>query len=209
MIFNNSGPPAIDALRDLESYLRRCRTSSDYYIGYLYWLMDIVDAPSNYSVLFLELLDIPFVWNDCTKELSMDSNRSADGLRLRDEFIKSYIVVNEDSVTLFEKLIGPSCSVLEMIVALCQRMARHVSEREIDVIFWDIMDNLGLNEYNNDRFNEDKNFINDLYYIIERMETRKYGKTGKGSMFPIAKRGYDLSKMEIWRQANLYCTCKE
>ena len=81
MTFNNSGPPTIDVLRDLESYLRRCKAPSEYYSGYLYWLMDMVDAPSNYSILCLQLLDIPFRWIDSTKELSMDSNRSADGLR--------------------------------------------------------------------------------------------------------------------------------
>lgn len=201
----NINPPP---LYDLESYLRRCKTPSDFYIGYLYWLMDAVNAPSEYSVLFLELLDIPFEWSSATKELEMDSNRCKDGVRLRDEFIEDYISL-ERSKRLFSDLIGFNCSVLEMIVSLCQRMARHVSEREIDVIFWDIMDNLGLNEYNDEKFREDEGAMDDLYDIISVLLRRKYSKTGKGSMFPIVKRGYDLREMEIWRQANLYCTCKE
>lgn len=207
MFLGTTGPP-MDGLYDLESYLRRCRNVTDYYNGYLYWLMDMVNAPSNYSILLLELLDIPFVWSTETKELSMDSNRSKDGIMLREEFINEYIH-SDRIVKLFKDLLEFDCSVLEMMVALTRRMERHVSERSMDNIFWDIMDNLELNEYDNDKFMDDPGCVYDLYDIIEVLLTRKYGKTGKGSMFPVSKRGCNLSDMEIWRQANLYCLCKE
>ena len=194
---------------DFKSYLQVCSNAVDYYRAYILWMMELTNSPSKYRELFTELNSIPFEWNENTKELSMDSNRSNDGLTLRSEFFDEYIPNYPNNLKIdCNILLGDSCTVLEMMVALVRRMEHHVSERSMDVIFWEILENLGIDGFDNDTMMR-TDAVDELHERIENMEMRRYGKTGKGSMFPVNRRGFELNKMEIWRQANLYSRIRE
>jgi len=183
-------------------------TVDSYLDDYIWWLMEMTSAPIGYKPLFDILQEIEFYWSNKTKELSMDKNRSNDGLQLRHEFMEERIpstlrVKFRDGRDIsmrdyFNGMLFEDCTVLEMMVALARRMKHHVSERDIDIIFMDMLCNLGLDDQDTwDKY--------EVYDTIEFMMDRKYGKTGKGSMFPCNRRGFNLNEMEIWRQANLYC----
>lgn len=199
----------------------------DYYICYILWLMEMTNASLSYSNLFNELMQIEFTWFEDTHELAMDENRHKDALRLRNEFFDECVPYDNIALELDDLIGGLHSTVLEMIVALSRRMEHHVSERNIVEIFWDILENLGIDEMDNDVLYYDvrtyestetgelervlvmSEDMEALYVCMEVLLNREYRKDGKGSMFPVKKKGYRINEMEIWRQANLYCQVKE
>ena len=194
---------------------RIVKTVDDYLDSYIFWLMELTSAPITYRRLFGVLQTTEFYWFAGDSGIGMDRNRASDGIKLREEYMREFIpddltvkFVGGDVLTMaeyFNSCLG-ECTVLEMIVALARRMEHHVSERQIDSIFWDILSNLGIEDCDDEAMEYRENDVRDRIAV---MLNRKYGKTGKGSMFPVNDRNFDLRDMEIWRQANLYCQRKE
>ena len=193
------------------------RTIMSYFNDYVRYLMDYVDAPKNYWLLFNEMLHIDFRVCHDTKELSMDSNRSSDGLRLREEFIRDVVPGSHEME--FRDFIGAGCTVLEMMIALCDRMERHVSDRRKEELFWEMLENLGIDDYTDEAMEKEESYYDNLHYILGKLNGRSYRRDGKGGCIFVIndiercgrnrKDDFDLRKMEIWRQANLYCRLKE
>ena len=165
---------------------------------YILYLMDIVDANADeYSLLFEKLLDIPFIYF-----VGNDDNRAVDGLNLRFDFEEEY-----GKITDIEE---DECSLLEMFVALARRCDVDIMYDEelgnrIPQWFWTMMDNIGLSEFDNRRFDELA-----VERLCDKFNYRKYTKEGKnGGAFPISRPKDDLRDVELWFQMSWYMVKNE
>ena len=140
------------------------------------------------SRTYWELLRIlhttEFVWL-----LSGDDNRSEDGKELRREFL-----ILADIPDNPEWRLDIPCSLLEMFIAFSRR-AEFMTDMPSKDWFWEIMDNLGLKEFDDAHFD-----IHDVDNIIEDFIWRVYEPNGYGGMFPIHEPKTDQANIEIWHQ---------
>lgn len=161
---------------------------------YIKWLAHKVDisvsgdSETSYVRLMNALYDKEFY-----STVGMDENRIEDGLSLREEYCG-----DEGS----EKL----CSLLEVMVALALRCEREILAGVAtgSDVFWDMLDNLGLIDYTDYRFDGDE-----VDYILDRLLDREYEKDGRGGLFYLGKSGeIDMREEEIWWQMNIYALRK-
>lgn len=153
----------------------------EYLIGYVY--------NDNSRISYLKLLrflyDKNFVWT-----VHMDRNRAADGLSLRARFF------DDDKI----KAMSKPCSVLEMMIALADRMENHIlgDPREGDRTgqwFWEMVTSMGLSSMNDSKFNEEY-----AESQVNKMIKREYNIHGEGGLFTVAKPDKDMKTTEIWYQ---------
>lgn len=164
------------------------------YFLYLQGLAGVRNA-ANYSFLMEELWNIEFF---VLPEFPMDKNRAEDGLALRDRF--------QNDLGKGIPMRGKPCSVLEMLLALSERMDLEYvgSPGEIhnDVIFFHMLKNLGLENCQNLGWNwlcREK-----ISQSCEKLNKKITTKNGRGELFPLKnwrKRG---KKREIWAQMQAY-----
>jgi len=129
-----------------------------------------------------------------------DQNREKDGIFLRD-------VIGPD---VDYAIFGP-CRVLEMLIALSNRMEFELFGTEFDKsyvsLFWEMINNLGLLDFDNLTVIYDAKEL-ELDHILTDWLDRKYSSDGTGGIFPIKgwKRGVDRrqNNVEIWYQMMLY-----
>ena len=121
-----------------------------------------------------------------------DDNRAAEGQSLRDKFMDS-AKMKLDRHSYFR-----SCSILEMIIALSERMAfqlfnpMKMPDPDVTGCFWEIIDNLNLKpNQSNTR-------------IIHKLNNREYMHSGLGGMFPLEDPREDQRAIEIWYQMMAY-----
>lgn len=161
---------------------------------YLRWLAKKVDidmstnTESSYVMLMSALLEKEFY-----SVVDMDVNRISDGLSLRDEYF-DYIDQNE------------LCSVLEVMIALAIRCEADFlgGISTAGEIFWDMLLNLGLDVFTDDKFDGDK-----VDFILDRFLDREYDPDGAGGLFFWHKSGtksgtVDMRAEELWWQMQLY-----
>ena len=149
----------------------------------------------------------------------MDANRAADGIELRGRFAEEAGYYYPD----IREELGGDCRVLEMMVALADRMENGILGdwrygNRIGLWFWTMVDNLGLLDFDDDNFDE--------WEVTSRIETfmdRKYEPDGAGSLFKIGPKWFDppiyitkgrmydpdFSKVEIWYQMQFWCQILE
>ena len=99
------------------------------------------------------------------------------------------------------------CSVLEMLIALAQRieyiLADPVFDDRTQQWFWGMIENLGLEPFaNNDFYAVEKKYHNNI--ILDRLLERRYLRTGTGGLFPLRTVHEDQTKIEIWYQMMAY-----
>lgn len=130
-----------------------------------------------------------------------DINRFYDGIALREEF------KNETLYDDYHSLDGP-CSVLEMLIALSERMADIIYDPDESSYlapncFYEIIDNLGLSGFNDENYERlgGKKKVND---ILDTFLERKYDRFGNGGLFPLDFPPRDQRKEEIWYQMSAY-----
>lgn len=165
---------------------------------YFAWMRELVAAPrrKRYTKLLRYLFDTEFYYS-----IPMDGNRAEDGISLRYHFGTENRV---SSAEVSARLDIYPCSVLEMMVALAQRLEDDImNDYELGdrtgVWFWQMIENLGLD------FADDSGFdISRVEEIICRFLDRRYRYDGKGGLFYIPKPRKDLRSTEIWYQANWY-----
>lgn len=164
---------------------------------YFCWLIDQVctlQEKKNYSEVLWLLYSVTFRY-----ELDRDGNRAADGITLRNKFADEMCI---DTETRHRAITGP-CTVLEMMVALCDRAAYSMIDDELTDgddakhwIFWLMMKNLGLVKHSNADFSRSK--------AIKRIDIfmdRKYAENGhRGGLFVVKKPRNDLREVELWYQ---------
>lgn len=160
---------------------------------YLEWLYDLVGRQAKnitHRDLFDQLFHTEFV---PMPEVPSDENRSADGIALRNEFVRHDVAIRPSRAWMNE-----GCSVLEMMIG----MARHISfemDGEIGQWFWHLMDNVGLSRYNDHRWNKTR-----VDQIVERLVWRQYSYDGSGGIFPLKEPHEDQRYVELWFQMESY-----
>lgn len=132
-----------------------------------------------------------------------DDNRVEEGIELRYKF------ADENGVQLPEDILSRGCTLLEMLVALADRMdfilfdPSKGSRRSI--WFWLFIDNLKLQKYTNDDNKADiskKKKFNRI--VINKFLRRDYLPNGKGGLFPLENPTSDQREVEIWYQMSAY-----
>lgn len=125
----------------------------------------------------------------------MDSNRTKDGLNLRNRFARETNHPYSD-VALY--LCG-GCSVLEMLAALSIRCGEDIMGDDPSKWFWTMINNLGLIGMTDTYYDEEY-----VHEVIENMMNRRYGEDGKGGLFYVKNPRNDMRKVEIWYQMCWY-----
>lgn len=147
-----------------------------------------------YWCMFRLLFTKEFVWI-----VPNDENRLEDGKDLRQEFVDELNLRNVDQVWM-----NLGCSVLEMLVALSRRLAFE-GEGESSSWFWIMIENLGLNRYNDRKKSRSRQFPEqEIHEIVERLIWRNYDHDGNGGLFPLRNPQDDQRKVEIWYQLCSY-----
>lgn len=169
--------------------------------SYLEWMYQIIcdGGPSkgrSYDHLLRCLHDTDFTYT-----IPMDGNRAEDGVDLRYRY--GYEMGCNGAV-ISRYLDDRPCSVLEMMVALCIRCEEHIMD-DPDIgdrtgrWFWDMIRSLGLEEMDDERF--DERYVREC---VSRFLRRRYRKDGKGGLFTIREGKRDMRSVEIWYQMCWY-----
>ena len=163
--------------------------SDDYY----YWLTDLLHddyLQSMYQKLLHQMLETEFTWS-----VPYDSNRASDGMYLRRLYARE---------TGIDVMFSGGCAVLEMLIAMCRRCEEDLMHDpdlgdRTNVWFWDILENLGLDYY--DDYNYDCDSVGT---ILERFLDRDYDKNGQGGAFYVLDSCVDFRKKDLWWQLNAF-----
>jgi hypothetical protein len=155
------------------------------YSGYYIWLNSLVQD-GNHELLIRHLYEQEYRW-----QFVLDENRAAGGLNLRTRY------ANEEGINVQDVGYGP-CSVLEMLIALSGRMTEILS-MDIYDWFWDLMRNLGLDQFDDSHFDE-----RGVNYILTTWLDRHYDEQGNGSLFPLKGFTGDCRTLDVWAQMNMW-----
>jgi hypothetical protein len=143
-----------------------------------------------FDLLLEELLDSPF-----EVIIDRDSNRLKDGENIRKAFF------TENGVS--GMFIDHEISVLEVILALAIRIDQEYTGNprnpHPELIFWELLGNLGLDKFDNIHFNSDI-----IYEILGIFINREYDFNGNGGLFPLKNPICDQREVELWSQAMAY-----
>lgn len=158
--------------------------------------MSLVNPPDEYTSLLTRLYERDFQYF-----IPMDGNRYEDGICLRYD----YPLVKDQRYVLDDK----SCSMLEMMVALCIRVEREILYNptecnHVPELFWGMINEMGLIDQTNRRYNEE--------YVDSRISAvllRQYAPNGQGGLFKIKNPRGDMRTTEIWYQCQWYIIEKE
>lgn len=149
----------------------------------------------NYTELVSSLHSMEF-----KPRMAIDSNRGADGLQLRVEFM------NEHGAWGSATNRGP-CTMLEFMVALSRRMSFLTSGEGnhgmTEVYFWKLIENLGLSKVTDDKWH----YVNCEFFVedaVWRVNERQYNADGNGGLFPLKRPNKDQRTVEIWYQMNAW-----
>ena len=161
------------------------------WIDYNDWLLKFCNfKQSGYRKLINQLSESPF-----EAILDRDLNRLYDGENLRRHFL------SENGIH------GDFCShpvsILEVLIALAVRIddeyTGNPNNPRPDLVFWEMICNLGLDKYDDKHYNYDE-----VYNILGIWIERKFDKNGVGSPFPVYKTYTDQRKIELWLQMTSY-----
>jgi hypothetical protein len=165
--------------------------------GYFGWLYSHIGAhtlpdPSHtYMSLAGQLYTKPFRW-----VVANDDNRAEDGRELRDAYLQEKRIKQVDS--LWYDL---ECSVLEMMIALCDRLSFQ-SEWSCEQWFWKLIHNLELQHFNDATYN--RHIAAEVDEVLDRLLLRQYGRDGTGGLFPLRGVYPDQRRIELWHQMSNY-----
>lgn len=164
---------------------------------YFNWLVGMIafDSPEyfSYNKLMNYLFQESFSWS-----VHRDANRAQDGTDLRDLF--SY----ETGIIDWCDALGGPCNILEMLVGLAHRIDNEVMyDYELgdrtNIWFWEMMNNLGLEYYDDNHFRPDA-----VKKILDIWIYRQFDSNGVGGLFPLNYSQKDQRLLEIWLQAQEY-----
>ena len=168
--------------------------------AYFCWLIRLIGddyIAANYQKLLRKLYSKEYTW-----ELVYDKNRAADGIYLRKLFDQEMgnLRINYELMSVSKS----PCSVLEMLIALA-RSAEFNIMHDPDYgdrsgrWFWEMMQNLGLDVY------DDYNFYEaEVDKIIDNFIHRRYAKNGAGGAFPVRNAKQNMNQKDLWWQMNAY-----
>jgi hypothetical protein len=158
---------------------------------YFNWLCaKVVDKETfpvtdHYWKLLRKLHTTEFVWM-----MSGDDNRAEDGKELRRDFILAADMPDNPE---WRTVVG--CSVLEMFIAFAKR-AEFQTDMPMRDWFWEFIDNLGLDQYD-DRSRFDEKTVET---ILDQFIWRTYHPNGIGGLFPLDYPREDQREVEVFYQ---------
>jgi len=166
---------------------------------YLDWLIDQValldslNPARTYKLLVEQMHRIEFFWS-----VPNDDNRIADGVDLRLEFLNSIGATERDG-----NFMEVNCSVMEMLVALCRRLAFQSGK---DEYFWfrQLLDNIGIGIYNDEAYMRLIDATETIDLAWHEVIHRKYRANGRGGLFPLKHPRKNQKEVEIWYQMSAY-----
>lgn len=167
--------------------------------AYLEWLYSQVGIVQNrnpersYWKLLRQLYTKQFLWF-----VPNDDNRVEDGRALRPQFIDETGFQLGDS---YEEWLALECSMLEMLIALAQRVAFE-SDGQPAEWFWRLMHNLELDEYSDLIY--EIAISEEVEEVLDRVNNRTYDANGSGGLFPLRDPRSDQRDTEIWYQKEAY-----
>lgn len=159
---------------------------------YCDWLVEQLHFnDKGYENLIEDLHNTPF-----EVILDRDNDRIGDAEGLRKKYLNGYGITGDF------KMLYP-IGILEVLTALAIRIdAEYIgnpADPQPNIIFWEMLCNLGLDKYDNRHFNGD--YINEIVYVfINRM----YDFNGYGGLFPLKNPRNDQKNVEIWSQMKAY-----
>jgi hypothetical protein len=162
---------------------------------YLQWLYSQVGSvklknPSRtHWKLLKQLYQKEIVW-----VIPNDDDRLADGRDLRIEFLHD-AELNRPEDAWMEM----GCSFLELLIALSRRLS-FMAEGEPAGWFWEMIRNLGFDEYN-DRLTYPNPDVDER---LDQIIWRQYHHDGTGGIFPLERPDKDQRVTSIWYQMNAY-----
>jgi hypothetical protein len=168
---------------------------------YFKWLMESLEAPTR----SLGRLGWMLHNNTFTRSVGNDSNRAAEGIRLRQQFFRDYQDANI-SPRKMNLLMAQECSWFEMLIALCEALD-YIYEGGVQGRLLELIDNLGLSQIlkppNDSRYDEVDQELVDL--ATTRVDHNLFDAKGHGGLFPLRKSGHpDQREVEIWEQHAAY-----
>ena len=179
----------------MECMGERNETREDYF----QWLCETVgDCDGRqYSILLRDLHKKKF-----EIVVQRDENRVLDGIRLREDYIYENDWMNPTYLD------SDSCSVLELLIAMAQRMNFELSDPydstdRTALYFWELIENLNLKAFDDESYDD-----LDGYYVVgcllDDFIERRYRFSGKGGIFPLRHAHRDQRKTELWYQMQSY-----
>ena len=169
--------------------------------SYYDWLMDSIDFDDKvnmYEHLLEHLFNRDYIW---LENIPLDANRAADGLSLRREF--GALLDEQKKQEFFALLADKKCSLLEMFIALADRLTQLVSLEKYE-FFWMFIDNLGLGwatVYDYDMDIVDGILTDFIYGTVHGEEPK--GNENPPVLFP-CREVYANMNDDLYMQANLY-----
>lgn len=163
---------------------------------YFRWLYSQVAATKNrdpaksYWLLFETLYKHQF-----EHHVPNDHNRAADGRSLRLRFFEE--TGADQDIHWYEM----ECSVLEMLIALSERLFYQTDESHINW-FWRMIENLELLRYTDEVWNDGRRI--GVEKVIYELNKRTYDYSGQGGLFPLKDPTRDQRGVEIWYQMQAY-----
>lgn len=150
------------------------------------YLLDLCRFPVRIRSKYTSLMD-SLLFFSFTPLVELDTNRAADGIELRNGFLRS----------------DRPASVLEVLIAFSIRIDREYigfpGDPHPEIIFSEMLDNLDLFIYTNNYFSIDK-----VANIVDRFVGRHYTPKGEGNIFPLPNTQNDQRKVDMWGQMNEY-----
>jgi len=152
---------------------------------------DVTDPSRTYWKLFKQLYTTEFFWI-----IPRDDDRIMDGQELRNEFTRRRRI---NRVPLDWLDLG--CSVLELMVGLARRIAfEDLDEGETHYWFWQLLRNLGLDDYTDDVDIPSE----DIDEVLKQLIFRTYHPSGRGGFFPLKDPCDDQRDVDLWYQMGAY-----
>lgn len=168
---------------------------------YFKWLLESLDNPTR----SLGRLGWMLHKNIFTRSVGNDSNRAAEGIRLRQRFMSDYIDANIDPRKI-NYLMDQECSWFEMLYALSESLD-YIYDGGVQERLMELLDNLDLTrlliEPGNGQYDEvDQNLVDSA---TNRVDHNMFDFDGNGGLFPLTKTDHpDQREVEIWEQQAAY-----
>ena len=161
--------------------------------GYFKYLVEKIGGYNKRGKLLAFLYKHEFRWDYA---IYLDEDRADNGRRLR--------IYYSEETGRNSGLGNDSCNCLEMLISLSESMSELMGpadKYEIGRWFWELMDNLGVGDVTDDRWDAEEDNVID---IIGTWLSRKYDNKGHGNVFNMRHKVRDFNKMAIWNQACMY-----
>lgn len=163
---------------------------------YFEWLYDLVADPRerNPARSFFQLMEILFL-TPFEYYVPNDDCRAEDGRNLRIDFMHDRDLLRDQEWWEID------CSMLEMLIALSRRL-EFQSRMSADWWFWKLLSHVGIDKYHDEQIND--GIADAIRGVLEVINSRTYGRSGRGGLFPVRHSSRDQRDYDLWYQMSIY-----